>query len=99
MATYDLIEDTTFYLAADQSDYKKRMQFSESVIGSEKWDIGIIINDDVYRSKQEAKMISRLSPFDQSVLSEFGIEVPMRQCMNHLDIHVIILANYFTFEK
>jgi hypothetical protein len=33
------------------------------------------------------------------VLSEWGIEVPMLNCMNHLDLHVIILANYFTFEK
>ena len=51
MASYDLIEDSTFYLAADQSDYKKRVQFSDAILASEKWDTGIIINDDVYRSK------------------------------------------------
>jgi hypothetical protein len=51
MASYDLIEESTFYLAADQSDYKKRKYFSESLLDSEKWDTGIIINDDVYRSK------------------------------------------------
>lgn len=99
MAKFDLIEDSTFYLAADQSDYKKRMAFIESLLNSEVWDMGVIINDDVYRKKQKAKMISRLSPFDQSVLYEWGIEVPMLNCMNHLELHVIILANYFTFEK
>ena len=99
MAKYDLIEDSTFYLAADQSDYKKRMAFIDSLIESESWDTGVIINDDVYRTKQYKKMHSRLSPHDQSVLYEWGIEVPMLNCINHLEIHVIILANYFTFEK
>jgi hypothetical protein len=51
MQKYDLINESTFHLAADQSDYKTRMRFIESLLDSEVWDIGIIINDDVYRAK------------------------------------------------
>lgn len=51
MQKYDLIDGSTFHLAADQSDYKQRMRFIESLLESEVWDNGVIINDDVYREK------------------------------------------------
>jgi hypothetical protein len=73
------------------------MKFQEDALKSEVLDREKILNDDVYRSKQEKKMISRLSPFDKSILDK-----PVRflnpPC-NHPDLHIKIFDWYFTFEK
>jgi hypothetical protein len=104
MQKYDLIDESTFHIAADQSDYKTRMRFIESLLDSEVWDIGIIINDDVYRAKQEKWMISMLTKFpnlesheEQGIYT--GVVAPKPKKICHLLVHEIIHENFFTFEK
>ena len=99
MQTYDLVDKSSFGAAADQSDYMKRVRFQDQLLLSEKYDLGKIVNDDVYRTKQRKKMISRLSPFDQSVLYEKGIEIPFRPFDCHPDLQPYFFKHNFSFEK
>lgn len=96
---YDLVNCSTFLKSADQSDYKRRMDLIEQILKSEVYDTGKIINDDVYREKQRAKMISRLTPFDTSILEQPGITFRYRAPFPHFDLFKQITSNYFTFDK
>jgi len=73
------------------------MRFQASLLDSEVWDTGEVINDEVYRRKQRNKMISMLSPFDYSILNR--IDPPINPSICHSDLHATILEYNFTFER
>lgn len=51
------------------------MEFQAKAIESESWDNGKVDNNEVYKSKQKAQMLRRISNLDQSILIEPGINV------------------------
>lgn len=75
------------------------MDFQAQVLESREWDTGTVVNDDVYREKQREQMRSRLSPFDQSILTAPGIDVSFSVPVPHAELYPKIFAENFTFEQ
>jgi len=96
VTNYELTECSSFLKSADQSDYKKRIDFINSLLDSEKWGNEKVLNDDVYRRKQRRKIESMLSK--QTLHSDPSIEAFRRKNL-HPEMYAKVWDNYFMFEK